>query len=320
VRASIVIATRERADYLARCLAALRRQSVPADEFEVIVVDDASRTPVSVEATAGGPATRLIRLSAQAGPSGARNAGIGAAASDVIAFTDDDCRPDERWLESGLAELDRGFDLVAGRTLPEPEEDSARGPFDYSMSVPGPDPRYSTCNMFYRRDVLERSGGFTASFASASGYHLGEDTDLAWRVIEAGARAGYTDDALVYHAVRPQTFAEHLRSRRRLENLVPLVKRHPAVKSAHFASHVYSVTHLFVALGLVGIALAPWSAWTLGLLAPWAAWRSREKRSLFVAPWRFLDRNRHLAHWFVADAYELWIFLRASVRHRHLYV
>jgi GT2 family glycosyltransferase len=320
VRASVVIATRERSDYLARCLAALRRQSVPADEFEVIVVDDASRTPVTVEAAAGGPATRLIRLSAQAGPSGARNAGIGAAASDVIAFTDDDCRPDERWLESGLRELERGFDLVAGRTLPEPEEDRARGPFDYSMNVPGPDPRYSTCNMFYRREVLERSGGFTASFASASGYHLGEDTDLAWRVIEAGARAGYTDDALVYHAVRPQTFAEHLHSRRRLEKLVPLVKRYPAVKSIHFARHVYSATHLLVALGLLGVALAPWSASALLLFLPWVVWRSREKRAIFSAPGRFARRNRHLPLLLVADAYELWIFLRASVRHRHLYV
>ena len=320
-KVSVVVATRERSEYLVRCLGALRAQRFPVEDFEIVVVDDASRDPIVVDGgPAGGPPLRMIRREERGGPAGARNSGIAATTSPILAFTDDDCRPDPDWLAGGVREIERGLDLVAGRTLPDPDEDRARGPFDYSMHVPGPDARYSTCNMFYRRKTIERAGGFNSAFASASGYHLGEDSDLAWRAIEGGARAGYTAEALVLHAVRPQTFLEHLRSRRRLEGLVPLVKRYPGVKQAHFARHVYSATHLWTMLAVLGVALAACSPWALALVLPWIAWRSREKRALVAAPLRFLRRNRALPLFFVADVYEVWIFVVASIRHRHAYL
>jgi GT2 family glycosyltransferase len=316
MRLSVVVATCDRPAFLAPCLEALQSQTLPRDAYEVIVVDDGSREPVSVPTTSA-VAIRLVRLPESRGPAGARNAGVGVARGEILAFTDDDCRPDPAWLEGGHRALEKGLDLVAGRTLPDGGE---HGPFDYAMNVPGPDPRYSTCNVFYRRETFERVGGFSDAFYSRSEYHLGEDSDLAWRAIESGARAGYAADALVYHAVRVQTFRQYLRSRRRLEGLVPLVKRHPGIKQAHFARHCYSVTHLFTGLALLGVALSAFTAPALALLAPWIGWRSRNKRALVRAPGHFLRRNRALPLFFVADVYELAIFARASIRHRHLYL
>ncbi len=59
-RLCVVVPTRDRPERLARCLAALERQT--ADRFEIVVVDDASRDPGAVRAAvAGALRARLVR-------------------------------------------------------------------------------------------------------------------------------------------------------------------------------------------------------------------------------------------------------------------
>ncbi len=73
------------------------------------------------------------------------------------------------------------------------------GPFSHTISVARLDLSFPTCNMVYRRELLERIGGFdTVTFGRQPG---GEDSDLAWRAIEAGARPAFAPEALVWHAV-----------------------------------------------------------------------------------------------------------------------
>ena len=88
---SIVIPTYARPERLRECLAALARQTMPADAFEIVVVDDGSPQPVvPPEATTPtGPTIRIIRQS-NAGPSAARNRGVAEARGELIALTDDD--------------------------------------------------------------------------------------------------------------------------------------------------------------------------------------------------------------------------------------
>ena len=97
---SIVIPTYARPERLRECLAALARQTMPADTFEIVVVDDGSPQPVvpPADTTAAGPTIRIIRQS-NAGPSAARNRGVAEARGELIAFTDDDCLPTPDWLE-----------------------------------------------------------------------------------------------------------------------------------------------------------------------------------------------------------------------------
>ena len=319
MRASVVVPTRDRPEYLSRCLAALTDQTLPASDYEIIVVDDGSTPPVADGLDAAvAPRVKVVRRSAAGGPAAARNDGVRVASGTIVAFTDDDCRPDRSWLEAGCRAIEQDLDVATGRTIPEPDERAGAGPFSYSMDVPGPDPRYSTCNCFYRAGVLRSAGGFRDLFYSSAGYHLGEDTDLAWRAIEAGARAGFVPEAVVYHAIRPRGFWEHLRSRRRLENMVPLVKRYPGVKRAHLSRHFYSLTHLLVYVAVVGLVASVRSPWALLLLVPYVVWRSREKRRLLTAPWVFFWRNRALPQRLVADVYECFVLARASVRHRHV--
>ena len=98
---SVVIPTYARPERLRECLAALARQTIPADSFEIVVVDDGSPQPVvPPEATTpAGPTIRVIRQP-NAGPSAARNRGVTEARGELIALTDDDCLPTPTWLES----------------------------------------------------------------------------------------------------------------------------------------------------------------------------------------------------------------------------
>src|SRR5206468_11099848 len=69
---SIVVPTRDRADYLRVALDSLAAQDF-AEPYETIVVDDASREPVEREGV------RVVRRDSPSGPNAARNAGIATA-------------------------------------------------------------------------------------------------------------------------------------------------------------------------------------------------------------------------------------------------
>ena len=122
---SIVIPTYARPERLRDCLAVLARQTMPAETFEVVVVDDGSPLPVvAPEAAApGGPTVRIIRQQ-NAGPSAARNRGVQEARGELIALTDDDCLPSPEWLESLVSAHRQCPDsLVGGLTINGLEDD-----------------------------------------------------------------------------------------------------------------------------------------------------------------------------------------------------
>jgi glycosyltransferase involved in cell wall biosynthesis len=93
-RLSVVIPTFNRRDRLERVLAALERQTTPASEFEVVVVDDGSTDGTS-EWLAQRSTTFELRgvRQANAGPARARNAGVELAIGEIVLFLDDDVEP-----------------------------------------------------------------------------------------------------------------------------------------------------------------------------------------------------------------------------------
>jgi glycosyltransferase involved in cell wall biosynthesis len=97
---SVVVATRDRARRLDALLSSLCSQTLPADDFEVIVVDDGSRDAtqevLARHASAGGLQLSSVRHAESQGAAAARNAGWRRARAPLIAFTDDDCTPSIR--------------------------------------------------------------------------------------------------------------------------------------------------------------------------------------------------------------------------------
>lgn len=256
---SVVMPTYRRPDLLARCLGALLAQTLPADRFEVIVVDDGQedrcREQVErVAATPGAPAIRYLRAASGRGPAVARNAGWRAATAPLVAFTDDDTLPDPSWLARGLAAMQAHPDWVAAAgqvrvpsasggaggsgtdTDRNRDSDSHMGrdgaparrdarPTDHELMTRGLETsEFVTANAFARREVLARIDGFDERFLRA----WREDSDLQFR-LQAQGPVGRVADALVWHPVRPERWGVSLRQQRNVYFDALLYRKHPAI-------------------------------------------------------------------------------------------
>src|SRR5919204_6324683 len=125
---SVVVPTCGRPGLLARCLEALERQTLARASYEIVVIEDKER----------------------AGPAAARNRGWRAARAPIVAFTDDDCVPDQDWLRFGLQAFEQGADAVCGRIVMPVREQ----PTDYERDAQGLErSEFVTANCFCRKEV-----------------------------------------------------------------------------------------------------------------------------------------------------------------------
>jgi hypothetical protein len=314
---SVVVPTRDRPLHLRWLLNALSEQTLDPGSFEVIVCHD-SHGPDTGEllrthplATAG----TLRSLSLQAGTlrAGAkRNLGWQAARARVIAFTDDDCRPPPEWLQRALAAAlaDPGA-IIQGATRPDPDElqIALRAPHARTQVIDPPSVWAQTCNIVYPRALLERLGGFAELVDS------GEDTDLALRGIEAGARFAGAPDVLTYHAVHTGGLLALLRAAPRWEPIPWLVGRHPRLRRECAAGLFWRESHGWMLVALAGVTLGRHGA-IRGLLAlPWAVSAAHDYGPGLRGRVR---ATLELPGQAAIDLVEIGVLLRGSLRYRSL--
>jgi glycosyltransferase involved in cell wall biosynthesis len=220
---SIVIATYNRHNLLARTLAALAMQSWPRDRFEIIVADNGSTDDTrSVIETAskrpGWPRLWYLFIE-EKGKSHAVNAALKQAAGDIVVFTDDDVQPDPGWLAAISAAFeDTGVDFVAGRVKPlwevPPPAWVSRAVYGVLAIPDNGDDRIAIvsghrhdvipigANMAVRRHVIDRLGGLRVDLGKLDGtLRTGEDHEFFLRMMRAGYRGVYEPDAIVHHWV-----------------------------------------------------------------------------------------------------------------------
>ncbi len=239
---SVVVPTCGRPQLLARCLAALERQSLPRECFEVIVIEDRKRD----------------------GPAATRNRGWRSAHSPIIAFTDDDCVPEPGWLAAGLRAMD-GFDAVTGRIVMP----LSGAPTDYERDAKRLEQgEFVTANCFVRRHVLERIGGFDERFRLA----WREDSDLHFNLLAARARLNRAPGAVVVHPVRPAPWGVSLKQQRKVMFDALLFKKHPRLyreriratpRWDYYAITLFLLLSLFLPYPAGAAALAFWSLLTI---------------------------------------------------------
>lgn len=314
IRISVVSATYRRPHLLARLAAAIEQQE-GVGPVELVVVDDGSPDETMGElrrlASCSSVEIQAIRLPRNAGPATARNAGWRAARGPLIAFTDDDCVPQAGWLAALVSALVHA-DMAQGCTLPNPEQKANVGPFSRTIEVGQQNGWYQTCNIGYRRDLLEKLGGFDEAFPAA-----GEDTDLAWRALAAGARAVFVPDALVFHDIRPSRFAVSVRDTRRWRSIVLAVKKHPGLRTHLHRHYIWRASHppaMLAGLGLVA-AIAPRMGRTRRLacllfVAPYIRFRT-VRSPLAGGPRR---RVAAIPFALIIDLSEVAVLARASAR------
>ncbi|HEX7824906.1 MAG TPA: mycofactocin biosynthesis glycosyltransferase MftF, partial [Mycobacterium sp.] len=225
---TVIIPVRDNAFGLTRLVRALRG-------MRIVVVDDGSVLPVRAEDFDGTYCNvTVLRHSRSKGPSAARNTGLAACETDFIAFLDSDVVPRRGWLEALLGHFcDPAVALVAPRIvgLQEPENlvaryEAVRSSLDLGHRE-APVVPYGTVSyvpsaaIICRRKALNDVGGFDETLKS------GEDVDLCWRFIEAGARLRYEPIALVGHDHRTQLREWFVRKAFYGTSAAPLSVRHP---------------------------------------------------------------------------------------------
>lgn len=189
---SVVVPTRNRPALLRSLLAALDGQIYP--HLEIVVADDASGDETGqILRTWARDDRRSLRLEIPQGSYAARNAGWRAARGTIIAFTDDDCLPRPDWVSALVAALTEDAAGVQGRTV---VEGGRVTPFTHQIEHPNGGPPYRTCNIAYRRTILEAVGGFRP-------WRWYADNVLGYQALQLGP-IPFAPRAVVAHPPRPR--------------------------------------------------------------------------------------------------------------------
>ena len=306
---SVVVATHDRPELLRALIAALRRQTLARDRFEVVLVDDSSGPATrAVIEEAGELELQLVTTDANIGAPRARNLGWRAARGALIAFTDDDCAPSEAWLEAGLRAWEGRPDrFVQGATRPAGGVSILElDPFKQSIEVTSLSPESETCNIFYPRELLERLGGFDESI------RVGEDLELGWAARRAGAQPVFEPAALVEHAVVEVDAITSLRRVWRWDDVVRPFARYPELRRERLMRGVFwNWSHWLIVRALAGL---PFLRSRLGLpVALWLAW------PLLVYEVRNARRSGRpelAPFWLLRDLVEMAAIVRGAIRYR----
>lgn len=207
-RLSLVISTRDRAEFLQPFLASLEKIAT-RQPWELIIVDNGSvdETWVLLARFASRAPTRIALVrEPRPGLSHARNAGVRATAGEIVCFTDDDCYPRPDFVDSVLEvfeDADIGF--MGGQILLHDPEDApvcittrtsrllfASGEFITTGEIQG------AC-MAFRREVFSDIGLFDTAFGAGGPLKGAEDCEMVARACFAGWNGGFFTEPVIYH-------------------------------------------------------------------------------------------------------------------------
>jgi glycosyltransferase involved in cell wall biosynthesis len=213
---SVVVCTRDRAEQLKCCLRALMALDYP--DYEIIVVDNASRSDATSRLVARLPVCYVREE--RPGLDWARNRGIAEARHDIIAFTDDDARPDRGWLRA-IARAFEELEVMAVTGLVVPTELETRAQilfeFDYGGIGHGFHRRVIRreglsdrkllwasafgvgANMAFRRELFDAIGPFDVALDVGTPSGGGGDVEMFHRLVAQGCTLVYEPAALVWH-------------------------------------------------------------------------------------------------------------------------
>ncbi|MBA4167511.1 MAG: glycosyltransferase [Chitinophagaceae bacterium] len=225
---SVVIPTYRRPYLLGKCIEALTMQQFELNDYEIIIVSDGPDQQThdllnNLEHLIH-PFIQYISLVHNSGPAAARNAGWHSANGRLIAFTDDDTRPDKYWLASlwkNYQEMkEPEYVAFSGKVIvPLPEE-----PTDFELNTAHLETAaFVTANCACTKAALEALDGFDERFTTA----WREDSDLEFRLMEKNINIDKIEDAVVVHPARKAKWGISIKEQKKTMFNALLYKKFP---------------------------------------------------------------------------------------------
>ncbi|MCG5057905.1 glycosyltransferase [Limnoraphis robusta Tam1] len=201
---SVIIPVYNDTQRLKQCLQALEKQTYPQNQYEVIVVDNASEENVK-DVVSQFVQARLTFENCP-GSYAARNKGISVARGEILAFTDADCIPKEDWIETGLKHLLslEKPGIIAGNIeifFKNSQNPTAVELYDSITNLQqkkiAEEAHFAaTANLFTFKKVFDQVGLFNQQLKS------GGDSEWGKRAYSLGYPIEYAEDCCVAHPAR----------------------------------------------------------------------------------------------------------------------
>ncbi|SFS40568.1 glycosyltransferase [Saccharopolyspora flava] len=211
---SVIVVNYRGADDTITCLRAVRDElDYPADKLEVLCVDNASGDDSARRIREAVPEARLIESPTNSGFAGGCNLAASEASGQVLAFLNNDARPDRGWVRSAVEVLraEPTVGAVASKVL---DWDGRRidfvdggltwfgmgykrhaGELDDGSHDAARDVLFGTGSaLFVRAELFTALDGFDERF-----FMFYEDVDLGWRLNLRGWRVRYEPRSLTFH-------------------------------------------------------------------------------------------------------------------------
>lgn len=206
---SVIVPAYNAEKTLSQCLSALAAQSIPAERYEVILVDDGS-----TDETRKIPEEFDVKCIYQKnqGPATARNRGVESAQGSIILFTDSDCIPQPDWIEEMIRPFS-DLDVIAVKGAYKTSQNDLTAKFvqiefeeryrlllnnEYIDMI-------DTYSAAFRKSAFLSLGGFDASFPEANN----EDTDLSYKMSQLGKKMIFNPNAIVEHLSHPDSLKRY---------------------------------------------------------------------------------------------------------------
>lgn len=309
----IVVPTRGRVAEVDRLLARLDRPGV-------IVVDDATEPGDELAAVVERHRGRLVRHTVNTGPAGARNTGVRATQSPLIAFVDSDCIPPRNWPRSLLPHFeDPRVAMVASRVVHRGATSSQGSIFDrlvddYEECHGALDAGAQSCTVGPKSlvrgapsaaIVLRRVALEDPAFDPE--LRIGEDLDLIWRLCAAGWVVRHDPSTVVEHESMTH-FSDWIRRRYEYGTFAgPINERHPGSVQLSIEWWAAAIVALVVAghpalAAGVGVSRLAYRWWSIRSVPDAAAIATTITRQEFAQVWNDLSQTVRSVGWPVGVA------------------
>lgn len=206
MKSSVIIATHQRSESLARLIKSLTPQLLRG-ERELLIAENGSEQKSKLP-DAGVAITHLH--DPRPGKCRIQNRAIAEARGEILVFLDDDLIVSDDYLDAVEAFFlaHPEYAAMAGRILPAEDPKAKAGAMAVYLDLPIYDFGDTVCdvrgalgaNMAFRATALKKVGPFDERLGPGACGHE-EETEMSARLRHAGFRIGYAPDAVVYHEV-----------------------------------------------------------------------------------------------------------------------